>query len=95
MRNFFIEMEDVQGWGIPFWKEHWAIRTVSGLVCFFGAGIIAGLVGRQHGKLLGVITAIPGIVVWIFVTLVGFGVKFGGIEMLVGTCLLEIKLMLN
>lgn len=56
-----------QEWGIFFWGEHWFLRVLTSIISAAWAGFIAGLIGRDRGKILGIGTIFPSWVLWLIV----------------------------
>ena len=52
-------------WGVLLWGEHWFIRAAVSLVCSAWAGFVAGIVGRNRGSILGVISVFPAWIIWV------------------------------
>lgn len=52
-------------WGVLLWGEHWFIRFLVSSICAAWAGFIAGLIGRDKGKLLGILAVTPGWLIWV------------------------------
>ena len=50
-------------WGILIWGEHWFLRALVSLICVAWAGFMAGLVGRDKGRILAIFAVLPS---WIF-----------------------------
>jgi hypothetical protein len=52
-------------WGLLFWGEHWFLRTLASLLSSAWAGFIAGVIGREKGKILAIITVLPSWIIWV------------------------------
>ncbi len=52
-------------WGALFWGEHWFIRALASLICSAGGGFVTGIIGREKGKILAIITVLPSWLIWV------------------------------
>lgn len=52
-------------WGLLFWGEHWFLRALASLLSSAWAGFIAGIIGREKGKILAIITVLPSWIIWV------------------------------
>ena len=68
----FPDEKDAQTWGLLLWGEHWAIRVVASWAGTVVAGFIVGLVARHKGGILSVLAAIPTVICWLAIAVIGW-----------------------
>lgn len=66
--------EDIDRWSGMLWGGHWVFRSAAALASAVWAGCIAGVLGRRFGTRLGLVATLPGALLWLAMTLVGWGV---------------------
>lgn len=59
-------------WGWGFWGNHWAWRTVWSAAATYLGAFIAGMIARERGPTIGILSAIPSAIYWGFVAFVGW-----------------------
>jgi hypothetical protein len=52
-------------WGLLLWGEHWFLRALTSFISSAFTGYIAGLIGRNKGRVLAIIAVFPSWIVWI------------------------------
>jgi len=57
--EFALRQEDITGWGLLFWGDHWLMRSVVGIVSAALGGFAAGLGAGKAGIWLGLLSSIP------------------------------------
>jgi len=60
----FPEEFESLDWGVLIWGEHWFLRALVSLICTAWAGFVAGVIGREKGKILAIIAVLPGWILW-------------------------------
>ena len=54
-------------WGLFFWGDHWVWRMVTSIAAAGGAAALAGLVAREHGRIVGALVVLPYAFLWALV----------------------------
>lgn len=63
--TFIEELLFTNTWGVLFWGEHYIIRTIWSLTATVGGAIVGGLIARRRGLMIGLLTSVPTILVWL------------------------------
>jgi hypothetical protein len=62
----YFAPKDTSLWNDIFWDD-WLLRIIVIIISSGAGGIIAGLIARRNGKIIGVISVIPSILVWFYI----------------------------
>jgi hypothetical protein len=70
--HVFSDEQDVGNWRMLIWGEHWAVRTAASIASTAGSCILAGLIGRRRGGLVGALSAAPTVLSWTAAAVLGW-----------------------
>ncbi len=64
--TYIEELLFTDTWGVLFWGEHYIIRMIWSLTATAGGALVAGLIARRRGLIIGLVTGVPTILVWLY-----------------------------
>lgn len=68
----FPDERGLEAWTLLLWGEHWALRVIGSWAGTLGAAFLAGMVARRRGSLLASLAAVPSLLCWLVVAVVGW-----------------------
>jgi len=64
VKRGYTDEDPIGTWGFLFWGEHYVARMLWSLVASGFGALLAGIIARRSGGLLGVLSVIPTVVLW-------------------------------
>jgi len=65
LKNNYFEEQPLEYWGILYWGDHYIIRLFWSLVGTGWGAFISGLIARRRGALIGCLSSIPTVLLWL------------------------------